>query len=304
MAYVPDKAVDHEDDVSPAAGRLFRYYCKWRDHLTRLSRKGFARAVEELKLPRATAYRAQKQLIDEHWIRLTADGYVMPVMGSFKPVDKLCDDHWREWQAGGLKGQKKPCLKNETGAFACLKNETKNLNRETDNLKNETKNLKNETGSHNDRARASSRSSSPSSSRSSSPPHTHDLESQPARASADEGEGGVCVCSTPHGSKICDAERIRIAQNMPTVKWAEQYAQSDKVRDGRDDLILLKRQAELRKPGGVVAPLDTTKCPDCAGKGMYYPQGPAKGVKKCHHERLFDAGDLSPPVQSAAARSP
>lgn len=32
--------------------------------------------------------------------------------------------------------------------------------------------------------------------------------------------------------------------------------------------------------------LDISKCPDCGGSGMYYPEGYEKGVAKCRHSRL------------------
>ena len=32
--------------------------------------------------------------------------------------------------------------------------------------------------------------------------------------------------------------------------------------------------------------LDTRNCPDCQGTGYCYPEGPAKGVKRCEHKRL------------------
>jgi hypothetical protein len=36
--------------------------------------------------------------------------------------------------------------------------------------------------------------------------------------------------------------------------------------------------------------MDISKCPDCGGSGMYYPQGYEKGVAKCRHERLGAEG--------------
>jgi hypothetical protein len=27
-------------------------------------------------------------------------------------------------------------------------------------------------------------------------------------------------------------------------------------------------------------------CPDCQGTGFYYPEGTAKGVKRCEHKKL------------------
>lgn len=32
--------------------------------------------------------------------------------------------------------------------------------------------------------------------------------------------------------------------------------------------------------------IDVSKCPDCGGSGMYYPEGYEKGVAKCRHQRL------------------
>jgi hypothetical protein len=50
-----------------------------------------------------------------------------------------------------------------------------------------------------------------------------------------------------------------------------------------------KRQieAEAAERKTVVAPkVDVSKCPDCFGAGMYYPEGFDKGVARCDHKRL------------------
>ena len=31
---------------------------------------------------------------------------------------------------------------------------------------------------------------------------------------------------------------------------------------------------------------DASQCPDCMGTGFYYPEGTAKGVKRCEHRKL------------------
>jgi hypothetical protein len=31
---------------------------------------------------------------------------------------------------------------------------------------------------------------------------------------------------------------------------------------------------------------DASQCPDCMGTGFYYPEGTAKGVKRCGHRKL------------------
>lgn len=40
----------------------------------------------------------------------------------------------------------------------------------------------------------------------------------------------------------------------------------------------------LEKP----KPSDASPYPDCAGTGMYYPEGPVRGVAYCRHERLVN----------------
>jgi hypothetical protein len=42
---------------------------------------------------------------------------------------------------------------------------------------------------------------------------------------------------------------------------------------------------ENTKKGSELA-LDTKDCPDCQGTGYYYPEGTAKGVKRCEHRKL------------------
>jgi hypothetical protein len=32
--------------------------------------------------------------------------------------------------------------------------------------------------------------------------------------------------------------------------------------------------------------VDASKCPDCFGTGMYYPEGFEKGVARCRHDKL------------------
>jgi hypothetical protein len=119
--------------------------------------------------------------------------------------------------------------------------------------------------------------------------HTH------RRASADAPlrPAAVCVCDTKHGSKICDAERIRIASNMPGIRAPERYAMTVEARRGTYDLAFLKRQRELQK---LIKPSteperDTSACPDCGGLGFWYPagntpEGMKQGTAKCLHPRL------------------
>lgn len=121
--------------------------------------------------------------------------------------------------------------------------------------------------------------------------HTHRA---PAPSSLPGGNGKkVCVCSTVHGSKLCDEERIRIASNMPGVRNPERYAMTIDARRGTYDSVFLKRKKELDKPTSVPSEpeRDISCCPDCHGKGLHYPagdtpEGRLKGVAKCEHPRL------------------
>lgn len=121
--------------------------------------------------------------------------------------------------------------------------------------------------------------------------HTHGAR---APASSSNGSGKkVCVCSTAHGSKLCDEERIRIASNMPGIRTPDRYAMTLEARRGTYDTVFLKRKKELdRQPSTPGEPeRDISCCPDCHGKGLYYPagdtpEGRLKGVAKCEHLRL------------------
>ena len=109
-----------------------------------------------------------------------------------------------------------------------------------------------------------------------------------------------CVCETPHRSKICDEERIRIASNTEGIHSPERYAMTLEARRGTYDTVFLKRQRELQKPGALPSPLrDISACPDCRGHGFWYPagdtpEGRKKGTQKCLHSRLDETLNLQP----------
>lgn len=56
-----------------------------------------------------------------------------------------------------------------------------------------------------------------------------------------------------------------------------------------------KRQIEAevteQKASTRAKKIDASKCPDCFGAGMYYPEGYDKGVAKCLHSRLTEANE-------------
>lgn len=160
--FTPDGTEDRIVNVSRAAARMYLYHCRWRDHETGYSRKGFEHARADLKMTRATAYRAHKELLDKDWIGETRDGQVGLRGGSFKPVDKT-ERARLVWSRPREKAPETGSLKFETEGDSGLKTET-------ENLKNETNRLKNETGPYKERARGSSSTSSSSSPATHTPP--------------------------------------------------------------------------------------------------------------------------------------
>jgi hypothetical protein len=49
-----------------------------------------------------------------------------------------------------------------------------------------------------------------------------------------------------------------------------------------------KSAAGIEQP---VVKVDASKCPDCFGTGMWYPEGFEKGVAKCGHDKLRNQAD-------------
>jgi hypothetical protein len=174
--YAPDGTEAKLGKMSRSAGQLYLFYCRWRDHSTGYSRKGFDRAVAELELALSTAYRAQKELLDKDMILETSDGRIGLRGGSFAPYDKTKAARcvWATPRAE-LRGARFLNFENEPESV--LKNESEILIPEKDFLKNEN--------SHNkERARGSSINLSIS-----SPSHTHTPQPPHAR----EADAGVCV---------------------------------------------------------------------------------------------------------------
>lgn len=184
--YTPDGVEVKLEKVSKTAARVYLYYCKWRDHTTGYSRKGFEHARADLKLTRATAYRAHRELIDHDFISETSGGCVGLRGGSFKPVDKTAAATL-VWSKPRPERHENGSLIFETEGGSSLKNETENLNLETNSLKFETEHIE-------ERARGFSSTSS-----SNTQQHTH--TPQPAREAPPDG-GGVCVSMPRHSKEI------------------------------------------------------------------------------------------------------
>lgn len=55
-----------------------------------------------------------------------------------------------------------------------------------------------------------------------------------------------------------------------------------------DDTIKIKALKDNSKKGGARERKDYSACPDCHGRGLWWPEGYERGVAKCKHEKLKD----------------
>lgn len=55
-----------------------------------------------------------------------------------------------------------------------------------------------------------------------------------------------------------------------------------------DDTIKIKALKDNSKRGGAHERKDYSACPDCQGRGLWWPEGYDRGVAKCKHEKLKD----------------
>ncbi len=109
------------------------------------------------------------------------------------------------------------------------------------------------------------------------------------------------------------AERELTGKHSPPERWrevAELLVAELKIAAGRTTVSSVpaflaehlrrrlwkkeKRQIETEAAAAEVKTLpkvDPSRCPDCFGTGMYYPEGFDKGVARCDHKRLAEAHD-------------
>lgn len=90
------------------------------------------------------------------------------------------------------------------------------------------------------------------------------------------------------------AAELKIAAGRTTVSSAPAFfAEHLRRRLWKKEKRQIEAEAAEQKMATAVIPLDASKCPDCFGTGMWYPEGYEKGVAKCQHEKL--SADVSQP---------
>ncbi len=96
-------------------------------------------------------------------------------------------------------------------------------------------------------------------------------------------------------SKFSFEQRLAYARSRPHVKNPEGFAASRRAAEGEFDEAISK-WLEEHEPDGRRKPRDVSGCPDCFGTGMWYPDGPGKGVTRCKHEKLVERQADAEPV--------
>jgi hypothetical protein len=90
------------------------------------------------------------------------------------------------------------------------------------------------------------------------------------------------------------ATELKIAAGRTTVSSVPAFlAEHLRRRLWKKDKRQIETEAEAQKPAGS-SKVDASKCPDCFGTGMWYPEGFDKGVARCDHAKVRE-GETSLP---------
>jgi hypothetical protein len=82
---------------------------------------------------------------------------------------------------------------------------------------------------------------------------------------------------------------LKIAAGRTTVSSVPAFlAEHLRRRLWKKEKRQIEAEAAEQKASAPARKMDASKCPDCFGTGMYYPEGYDKGVAKCLHSRLTE----------------
>jgi len=90
------------------------------------------------------------------------------------------------------------------------------------------------------------------------------------------------------------ATELKIAAGRTTVSSVPAFlAEHLRRRLWKKDKRQIETEAVAQQPAGS-SKVDASKCPDCFGTGMWYPEGFDKGVARCDHVKLREGKTLTP----------
>jgi hypothetical protein len=112
-------------------------------------------------------------------------------------------------------------------------------------------------------------------------PHT-------TRGAAVEADAGAAAPRVGVGSRLSRSRLKAYARNQAPPLGRGWLHQAVKTGEWDEDVEEWETERQQAAPADrLPEALDPKNCPDCEGRGMYYPEGPAKGVKKCPHKGLY-----------------
>lgn len=254
MAYVPDDRMRRKREVSRSAWDVYEALCAFADSDTGVVESyhfNYPKLVEWSGVALGTARNAMSELRKKGWADERAGGRIH-LAGVFLK------------EAKELARAKKTSLVNDAVSLA-----------------SDTASPASDASIDKERARGVTSPNQPSTSPETSP-HT------PAR-------GGLVLVAPASA----DGERVCVCGLVISLELLERYARNQTPRLGGGwinnalkgctghELVkrwLSQQSAPAERPPAV---LDPKHCPDCEGRGMYYPEGPGKGVARCPHKGLY-----------------
>jgi len=111
-----------------------------------------------------------------------------------------------------------------------------------------------------------------------------------------DGAAAVVVCGSKFSLEECRRYATHLHSTGQGIKNPGGFARTIHASGSEDEMIALflaRLEPERVQSGELPAPLDSSACPDCEGRGVRPVAGPAdfsKGVTKCKHERLTQSG--------------
>jgi hypothetical protein len=94
---------------------------------------------------------------------------------------------------------------------------------------------------------------------------------------------------------------LRIAAGRTTVSSVPAFLTEHlRRRLWKKEKRQIEAEAAEQRSSAPAPKVDASKCPDCYGTGMYYPEGFDKGVARCDHKRLGESQGETPENSGAA----
>lgn len=135
------------------------------------------------------------------------------------------------------------------------------------------------------------------------PPEERSKNTHNTRGAVVEAGAGAAAPRVGVGSRLARSRLKAYGRNQTPPLGRGWLHQAVKTGEWDEDVEEWETERRQAAPADrLPEALDPKSCPDCEGRGFYYPEGPAKGVKRCPHEGLYTK--LAEAVQECAHAPP